>query len=138
MGCKRNAVVAAINTWRMRSKQGIMIGSELLICYSLSGRFSVGGCSQLKPRVSGGQALSDPSERSEAASVRREESMPWPLWLTLTPAPAPCRSVSHPILLAGLHSYFSSHRQLSPRATGGEGGVVIARVSWTSPLYFIF
>lgn len=38
---KETAVFAAINTWRMSSKQGIMIGSELLICYSVSGKCSV-------------------------------------------------------------------------------------------------
>lgn len=35
MGCTRDTAFAAINTWRMSSKQALMIGSELLICYSV-------------------------------------------------------------------------------------------------------
>lgn len=94
---KETAVFAAINTWRMSSKQGIMIRSELLICYSASGKCSVSGRSQLKASLI--QSAGDRPSVTPTEGPRRPvggEKRPLALWLTLTPAPAPCSSVSLP------------------------------------------
>ena len=125
-----------------------MIGAELLICSSVSGKFSVSWYSQLKSSLiqsAGGKPSVTPTKGSRQP-VWGEQNAPQaallpfstsPLWLMLTPAPAACSSSSHPSLLCRTWRLL-----LITLATGRRGCLLgcapaSTSVPRTSPLSFL-